>query len=453
MKHLLLRTAMLASLAAPAWGSTVAHKAGEITACVPNAQSQALAQPYDGYQPTGYKGALERDRAWFAAVRKTRHHDGTSRYVFRHARAGRRVEFESIETVSLGGSAVGFAAYRQGCGELFDARGQQLDVPAFEELESDGWDLPPQSARLKRKVSGPEESSGAFSYLLFVNGQLMAASPHQYLARYSQAKISSANTQIAATGRAIVAVTPSAGIGLLDLRTLREVLAPSWEGVDQISDFTLGNDRSAASYLLALDQDGLHLHTLDGRPIALPRFDSISFIHGWYAQDNARLSPDSDPLVIQTQELSRDAHGKNADGPCRLYNQALQPLLESALPAGACLRKSVRSARHFAYSTDGRTQIYRKQLTGDRLLTLERIATDVDGALVYALDGGTLLLQTTRQPPYRLVTPEGQDVPERSFDAFHNMGCGFVSVRRGDKRWMLQQDGSLSSQLLYPFSC
>lgn len=458
---------LLAGIAFPAWSS-----AGAITDCAPDPQRAAVAEPYQGYQPTGYKGAMERDTAWFAAVRPMAQPDGAVRYVFKHTPPAQRVAFESIESLSLGGKTVGFAAYRQGCGALFDARGKALAVPTFDAIEVEYTrNASPHSTLLKRKVFISKAVGTAFSYVRFTQGRLVARSPHQYLMDYSPVAITSANTELEGLNKKAVAVSDTGGMGLLELHSLREVLAPRWLGVGQITDFARSGQtekKPLPAYLLTQDAQGLQLHSLDGQPIALPRFDRIGFVHGWYPLDRVPDAPHVDPIVVQTQEL--DAHPdpagrqRTTEGSCRLYDETLQSLLNTALPASACLYTPPgRDSFYFAYSTDGKTQIYRKQLTAQHLLKLERTAKDIDGSLVYALDSGAMLLQTatptpaqTQPPqplPYRLVNPKGQDMPERSFDAFYHLGCGFVTVRKGEQRWMLNHDGSLSSGMRYPFSC
>ena len=457
MKHSLWPALLLALLITPAWSQSTAPQDGAITACIPNAQAPAREQPYEGYAATGYKGALERDKTWFAAVRAVARPDGRQRYVFRHAQSAQRQSYESIETLSLGGKSMGFAAYNQGCGELFDARGRSLGVPAFEAI-ADAYTAheTPHSVLLERKltVATAQGTETAFSYLRFTKGKLAASSPHQYRSSYSSATIPSANTELQATGLHVVAISEHHGVGLLDLSSLREVLAPRWQAVGQITDFMRRNYSSQqplSSYLLARDANGLQLHTMDGQAIALPHFDRISFVHGWYPRDQAMRPSGSDPLVIQTQEAS--GHENTDAGPCRLYNEALQPLLDHALPASACLRSNEEAKPFFAYSVDGLTQVYRKRLTPQQHLALERSATNVAGRLLHMLDNGSLLLQSAQQPPYRLATPQGQDIPERGFDGFQNLGCDFLLLRRGEQRWMLNQDGSLSPGMRYPFSC
>ena len=66
-----------------------------------------------------------------------------------------------------------------------------------------------------------------------------------------------------------------------------------------------------------------------------------------------------------------------------------------------------------------------------------------------------MLLQSgeqTSQPAYRLVTPQGADIAERSFDTAELIGGGQIVVTRGKQRWMLRQDGSLSTTMTRPFS-
>jgi len=111
---------------------------------------------------------------------------------------------------------------------------------------------------------------------------------------------------------------------------------------------------------------------------------------------------------------------------------------------------------------DGKAQVYRKaQGTQPQRLKLERVDGDIAGELVYQLDSGLMVFKAPDKaapdapalPPYRLVTPEGQDVPGGGLDAFQDLGCGFLQVRRDGKAGMLRGDGSLSPELRRPYSC
>ena len=458
---MLLGSGMGMSLAAAA--QTAPAEAGSITACTPSPQRAAIAEPYDGYQPTGYKGSMEPDKAWFAAVKTITLPDGHKRFAFRNAPAKPQIAFESIETLALGGKAVGFIAYRQGCGELLDAKGQSLGVPAFNALEADitSRDIP-RSVLLKRTVvieKPGTEPETANSYVRFTQGKRVASSPHQYLLGDGLASISSANSELGTHNLRAVHVSETDGAGVLDLTSLRELLQPRWSGVGQIID-ALGtpdkNGQPEPRFLLAMDSQGLHLHTAQGQPIALPRFDHMTMWRNWLpsaAGDGKDKAPVNPPLLIQTQELKADKTPQS----CRLYNEALQPLVDEPVPAHYCPQRSGRDSPYFAYSTAAGTQVFLKQRS-DQLLTLQRVASNISGKLVYALDSGALLLQSSAQasqppqPPYRLVTPQGVDMAERSFDTVELIGGDQIVVTRGAQRWMLRQDGSLSTTMTRPFS-
>ena len=439
-------------------------EAGSITTCTPNPQRAAITEPYDGYQATGYKGSMEPDKAWFAAVKTVSLPNGGKRFVLRKAPAKPQIAFESIETLALGGKAVGFIAYRQGCGELLDAKGQSLGVPAFDALQADlpSRDLP-HSVLLKRTVVVAKpgaEPETANSYVRFTRGKLVASSPHQYLLGDGLASISSANSELDASNLRAVHISEPVGAGILDLASLHELLQPRWSGVGQVIN-ALGkvdkNGQLTPRFLLAMDSQGLHLHTAQGQPIALPRFDHIEMWPNWLPSpagngngNGKRKAPDNPPLLIQTQELKADKTPQS----CRLYNEALQPLVDEPVPASYCPRRSGRDSPYFAYSTAAGTQVFLKQRS-DQLLTLQRVGRNIKGKLIYPLDSGALLLESgeqTSQPTYRLVTPQGADIAERSFDTAELIGGGQIVVTRGKQRWMLRQDGSLSTTMTRPFS-
>ena len=457
---ILLSTGMGMSLTTAA--QTTPAEAGSITACTPNPQRAAITEPYDGYQPTGYKGSMEPDKAWFAAVKTVSLPNGSKRFVFRNAPAKPQIAFESIETLALGGKAVGFIAYRQGCGDLLDTKGQSLGVPAFDALQADlpSRDLP-HSVLLKRTVVVTKpgaEPETANSYVRFTRGKLVASSPHQYLLGDGLASISSANSELDASNLRAVHISEPVGAGILDLASLHELLQPRWSGVGQVIN-ALGkvdkNGQPVPRFLLAMDSQGLHLHTAQGQPIALPRFDHIEMWPNWLPSpagngNGKRKAPDNPPLLIQTQELKADKTPQS----CRLYNEALQPLIDEPVPASYCPQRSGRDSPYFAYSTAAGTQVFLKQRS-DQLLTLQRVGRNIKGKLIYPLDSGALLLESgeqTSQPAYRLVTPQGADIAERSFDTAELIGGGQIVVTRGKQRWMLRQDGSLSTTMTRPFS-
>ncbi|MDR0215232.1 MAG: hypothetical protein LBJ15_14655 [Comamonas sp.] len=453
--------ALLASLGPPAWAQTADFSSTGITACSPSPQNPVVDEPYTGYQATGYKGSMERDSAWFAAVRAISQPDGSKRYVFRQAPAKSQPVFESIETLPLGGKAIGFIAYRQGCGDLLDAHGRSLGLAPFNTLEAEfrSPDMA-NSVLLKRTVavasskSSAAEPEMAKSYARFTHGKLIAISPHQYHLGDGLTSIDSANSELSASHLMAMHVSTPDGAGILDLISLHEVLEPRWQGVGQISDHggNIGkNGLPEQSFLLGLDAAGLHLHTLQGKAIALPRFDRMKFQHSWLSSGDrppASKTRRDTSVLIQTLELD----AKKQVLSCRLYNHDLQALVDEPIPAAYCPHPGGRDNAYFAYSTAAGTQVYRKQHT-DTGLSLQHVARDIPGKLIYLLDSGPLLLQTAKQPPYQLVTPEGTEIADRSFDTVEHRGCGHIAVSRGGQRWMLRQDGSLSTTMTFPFSC
>lgn len=78
--------------------------------------------------------------------------------------------------------------------------------------------------------------------------------------------------------------------------------------------------------------------------------------------------------------------------------------------------------------------------------------------------GCVRLLDTTGRPlvpeceagepsRWRVVGRDGRDLYAQRFEGFEHLGCGSVRLRR-DGQWLqLQQDGTLSERLRFPFSC
>ena len=54
---------------------------------------------------------------------------------------------------------------------------------------------------------------------------------------------------------------------------------------------------------------------------------------------------------------------------------------------------------------------------------------------------------------YRIIGKSGQSLSDDTFDAFTNLGCSFLRVRLGETWYSIKHDGSLTTQMFYPFSC
>lgn len=135
---------------------------------------EAAREGYAGYQPTGDKGALERDALWWGAVRPVRREGRLTGYALRRADAAwRDAVYDSITPVALGGPRHGFIAGRGGCVRLLDTTGRPL-VPewlAQIQVESDVPGVSPDTVWLKLTApTGPQRS--AYTLVRFVRGRL-----------------------------------------------------------------------------------------------------------------------------------------------------------------------------------------------------------------------------------------------------------------------------------------
>jgi len=403
--------------------------------CQPNLEASALDEPYRGYAPTGYKGAMERDSSWFRLVRPVRLADGSERYAVRRQPKGTRQLYESIVPIHLGGHHVGLVASRQGCAELLDANGANYDVARFEEVETD-WeygDSAQKSVRLKFIFNG--ESGSEFSYAIFTNGRKTAESPSHY-------KVA----QPWDTDLYYIQSADSGHSGVLEMKGLKEVLKPEWEKVDLLYDYHRYHHLQEAehAFLVAI-KDGAHLFNLTGTPISLARFDSIEYVHSFFF---VRPSEPGPAIVVAKDSLTKT---------CRLYNASLQPLLDKAVPTdrfGTCSMRDwlLKSHNRFAFTdTHGLTQIYEKGLSGNAG-KLTQIAANIRGSIVHVQPDGSMVLKSTYDGDiaYRLVDPDGTDVPNMTFEAVGD-ACHLIHVKKNGQWWSIGRDKLIPP--IYPFSC
>ncbi|MDF3833818.1 hypothetical protein P3W85_12790 [Cupriavidus basilensis] len=425
-----------------------ALQAGMAAECRPGPGAPPVDTPYNGYQPTGYKGALERDALWFRSVATVRQADASTRYVLKRQSAARRQRYESIEPVMLGGNTFGFAAYRDGCGTLLNADGASLGVAPFNGIETDypTEGMPERGARFKLSFSDGTDSD--YAYVMFVNGRMRAMSPHHYVSSYSYRDVKTSG--VIPPHLRIVATASTGALGVLDMATLQEVLMPEWLGIGALSDASVltPDGHAVTTYLVAAGSAGLRLHTLGGKAIALPRFDQARLVYDWFSSPDERGLPN--PAVIETIDTTART--------CRIYTVSLKPLLDDAIPLpsrGTCLARSRPAGPYFMFSDkSGKTQVYRKEFAGSEG-KLVRTATDVDGEFTYGFRTGVMVLKSTRTgtASYRLVDAQGETLGGMPLSGFRDLGCGFVQVQREGKWWSLREDGQLSPELGYPFSC
>ncbi|WMD20281.1 hypothetical protein RAS12_27355 [Achromobacter seleniivolatilans] len=435
---------LLALAIAPAYGAPAALA----TECVtdPAALNSTAAEPYSGYEPTGYKGSLERNEPWFQAVQPLTQAEGSQRFVFKRLPKADRTEYESIEPVSLGGKSTGFAAYRQGCGVLMDGNGRSLGVAPFTSVEEDYSDAnaPKGTSRLvlRRSSASAADSVG---YVMFKHGKKIAASRRLYATQFSAHEVKPAGSLPAYLR--VVAASDNA-IGLLNLHTLQETIPPTWLGIGALADTSaVKNGKPRQTFLTALGPDGLHLFTEDGTPATLPRFDRVSMIYDWIPAAPGQKEPS--PAILEIV----DAQARE----CRLYSTRMEPLLPQAQTmqtSGYCVTKNSDQSAFFAYSRDGMTQIYRKSVQkGAPVMT--RTASDISGDLVFAFKTGVSILKDTHaaSAPYRIVNAQGQELPGGPYTQFTNLGCGMVRLKQDSEWKSVSERGELSSKLTYPFSC
>lgn len=407
------------------------HMSAAWADCTPSPGAPPPETGYTGYAPTGYKGAQERDPVWFHNVRSRTRPDGTVEYRLRRRHAA---WFDSIEPLAVNQRTVGYVARKNGCSHLLDRRGKPLAVPAFDTIEED-WN---SHVRGLFRLRSSNEDSGHYRYIRFVRGKLKAVSPHEYLMSYSSSTLE--QTHLPPYLRLVTARSDN-GHGLLDLRTLRETLAPEWHGVSGVG---LYESKRPNRYLLADNGEARTLFSLDGRHELMSGMDTIEIVPEWFPFDKKLEAAERAVIAIRLK-------GENG---CRLYDIHLHPLLPHLIPAenGKCLARHAQEDKFFfAGNSDGQIRIY--AIGPAPHVTLRGI---VEGQEETGLrDTGLLVIrvETPAGRRYRVFSADGQRANEEEFDDFRHLGCGFLEVHK-DGRWLtLYHNGKTTEKRYYPFSC
>lgn len=396
-------------------------------------------EAYVGYQPTGYKGSMERDETWFRFVTPVKQGDGTVRYGFKKQRASYKTLYDSIEPVFLGGNARGFAAYRNGCGTLLDFRSKELGLPSFSTIESD-YIPEGQGANVVRlKLSGL--ASSGWRYALFQNGKLKALSPSDYVDNTFANAVDS--RLYLPPGYRDVSSKMTDGWGVIKLETLDEVVSPRWQGVGGLivyEDYAMKNTYSA--YLVAKDEQRLHLYSSDGNPLRIPPFDDIRVVYDWFPRDFVKDRINR--TVITTIDKNHNT--------CRVYSANMAPIIDDDIPFENATRQCPRPKGAFFSFTNkfGHTQIFDVKPAGRLLPRTEK--TDV---LVYQFRSGVMLLRKNAQDgnTFWVSGPDGARLHDMTFTDFTPLGCDFVRVKYDGTWVMLLPDGEIKKKLLVPHSC
>ena len=397
--------------------------------CTPN--PGANDEPYNGYTPTGYKGAQERDSVWHREVRSRTRPDGTVEYRLRQ----QQTWYDSIEPINLDGRA-GFQVRRNGCSSLLDSVGKAFKLPTFQRIESHYETHAGHGVLYKLFSAGLE--SGTYRYARFVGGRLKAVSPHEYQISYM---ISSLPQTYLRDGLAAIVTSPPERHGVIDLDTLEEIIPPTWQGVTGLGLLPYDNHHR---YLLTDDGKTRTLYSADGRQRLLGEIDTITLIPDWFPH-RAGLDA-ADKAIIAVTE--------NGGQTCRLFDIHLNLLLPLTLRTehGKCPTwRGGQPAKYYVGETfDELIHVY----TLEAPASLQAQGT-IPGRMATATTQGVVLarIDTPQGERYRAFSPDGKRANEQDFDEFRHLGCGFLEVRIGTKWLTLYHDGSTTEKRFYPFSC
>jgi hypothetical protein len=407
--------------------------------CQPDPAAAASEEPYTGYTPTGYKGAMERDAVWHRAVRARAEADGRQVYQLRAKKAaGKAVGswYDSIEPVDLGARRPGFVVRRNGCAHLLDAAGRQLDIPAFSQTEGAYGYIPAGKRLFKLVTNSPNGTT--YRYALFAGGRLKAVSPHEYLTSYYGSSLPATYLPKNLVG---IAVSEQNGHGLIDLDSLDEVIQPVWRGVGGLG---LANEGGAGRYLLADDGKTRTLFSADGRQQLLANIEKITLIPDWFPYRKDQESAERAIIAIT----------ENGGQTCRLFDIKLNLLLPLTLRTerGECPTwRGGQPAKYYVGETfDNVIHVYTLEAPA-RLQAQGMIA----GRMATATTKGVVLarIDTPEGERYRAFAPDGTRANAQDFDEYRHLGCGFLEVRVGKKWLTLYHDGSTTEKRFYPFSC
>lgn len=409
-------------IAFPAW-----------SACKPDPDAPVSESPYVGYVPNAVTGKMERDPLWHQAVRHLRKGENGQLFELRNQPG---ILFDSIEPIDLGGGVKGFVAMREGCKQLLNRQGKPLRAPLFNAVESEVLApkvLSPGQTLLRLKF---EES---YMWVRIDRGRFQAISPRPYLLAHSRSSLDT--RQLPPYLRAVAASFDN-GHGLVDLRTLKEVLLPEWSGVTGVG---VNGDIQTTRYLIAAHGRQRILFPLDGGAPLLKGITSLEVINNWFPFQQGRPAVNSAVMIVRME----------GDAGCRLLDMRLTPLIPQLLPArhDDCNVDRLRAAQKYLITdADGQT-VHAYAIEPEGRL---RWLSSTPGQLDAAVDSTGLMVvrvQTEQGTVHRTYFVNGTRAREEDYTGFQNLGCGFLRVVLNGQWFSLYRDGTTSSKMYFPFSC
>lgn len=439
----------------------------------PRCQSNA----YQGYVNTGRAGGLQTDVEWHRRVRPVTSTatDGSAclRYVLRAA--PRLGPFDEVAPASLGGGTLGFLAYQGDQTRLLTVLGRDvLGGPATGGLQHRDRISSPLAANAALWQTQPTDGSGT-RYVWLHQGRVLAqAGPYQVRGWHSRWEEPQWRRYLEPVSAPNATAKPS-GAGLLDLRTLREVVPTRYADAGVLFHWDSAT-RQAKPWLLAgvhtakpatpgapgvQAQDRYEFFYPDGKPAPLPAASA-------YALKQPLQGAGPEYLALT------DAQGS----ACHYYNARLQPLLPLAVPKPAgqdCPPLRADDALRFT-TADGLTHRYRYRpgqplqalgapLPGElaagregRLVLQVREPAPAAAPVASAASAASAAASAAQpQPPaprWRVYSDAGQPLLDgRAFEGFEDMGCGHWRFLLDGQWQQLTPEGQLSPRLTMPFSC
>lgn len=423
------------------------------------AAREASAQPclpgaYQGYSQEDPRASGVTDIVWHRRVRAVNSSaDGQpcQRYVLRAA--PRLGPFDAVHTTHLG-DVTGFIALQGDQGRVLTELGQDV----LGEPYGGDWTF------LGHQPDAKGQSMALFSYRLsgtparryvqLRHGKLLARSPNSYSEAGSNGD--SLPQPPSAGPRLLRVALDQDRWGLLDLRSLRELVPPRYQkaGVLTAEDdqpWLLFGENNAHPGGMGPQ---VHFFRPDGTALNLPDV-------GQFLQVSAP-SGQVEHLVLTSRDGSR----------CRYLNASLQALLPQAvpkLPADACPQLRPDEPLRFT-GADG--LVYRYRYSPDK--GLQSLGLPLVGSLRAGF-GQRLLLQlhaasapaasapapaasepapATPTVRYKVYSDAGQPLLDgQSFEGFEDLGCGHWRLLRHGEWLQLTPEGKLGPQTGAPGRC
>lgn len=441
------------------------------------------AAAYRGYALAAGKGPPVLDMVWHRRVRPVHTDQGCLRYVL--GAAPRLGEFDRIHTLPLGGGVTGLAAYRGGQSWLYSVLGEDLlGQPLHGEIRAEPMFADPRVPDVVTLTL--VQADGATRYLRLQRGRMQAQSPHAYvpwpapealpaLARRHAPAAPLRPVRIAPGTQADQAAAANTAMGLLDMRSLREVVPARYAAAGALSG------RGGVPWLLFGQQTNAQGGTLDwflpdgtALPLAMPAMRAFSLSQApdggvaylallaadgaacYYLNSQRQLMlPLAVPAVSQVASADKaedasgcpslDAHQPlrftGADG--RVYRYRFMPAdglrpLGPPLPGKLLAAYAGRVALQLPPSPLAVAPAVPASVPASVPAVAPASAASAPAALPAASAASTLASDhdaaaAAPLPRYQVYLDSGQPLnAEQGFDGFEDLGCG---------AWRLQRDG------------